>query len=88
MADCEDCLAISALGRAEEAHAEDAADEGGGQEKHRQDLDDSQCAAVLMRGVRNLCGFGRHCDVHLGGIIVSKTLPSQTGAHKLLHLVD
>lgn len=53
MANGEGCLAIFVLGRAEEAHAKDTADEGGRQEKHGQDLDVSKRSAVLM---------GRTCD--------------------------
>ena len=41
MADRKDSLAIGPLGSTEKAHAKDTADEGGGQEKNRQDLDDS-----------------------------------------------
>ena len=62
-------LAVNALGRAEKAHAKDAADEGRRQEKHRQDLDDSQSSAVLMGGASDLGGFGGHFDVHLEGDI-------------------
>ena len=53
MANGEDCLTSLVLGRAEEAHTKDAADEGGRQEKHRQNLDVSKRSAVLM---------GRTCD--------------------------
>lgn len=35
-------LAICPLGRVKKSHTEDTTDEGGGQKKHRQDLDDSQ----------------------------------------------
>lgn len=78
MANREFCPAISPLGCAEKAHAEDTADEGGGQEKHGQDLDHAQCSAVLMGSACYLCGFGGHLDVHLkyGGF--SKTLQSES----------
>ena len=81
MADREFCLAIRPLGCAEEAHTEDAADEGGGQEKHRQDLNDAQRPAVLMGRACYLCGFGSHLDVHLkGGGGVSRTLLPSVGS--------
>lgn len=69
MANHEGCLAIGPLRRAEEAHAEDAADEGGGQEKHGQDLDDAQCSAVLMGSMCDLRGFGSHSEIHLTGCL-------------------
>ena len=53
------------MGGAEEAHAEDAADERGGQEKHRENLNDSWSAAVLIEDVSDLGEFDNHFDVHL-----------------------
>lgn len=86
MAHREFCLAISALGCAEKAHAEDTADEGGGQEKHGQNLDDAQCSAVLMGSTCDLGGFGGHFDVHLeGGVQLDVSEPnecSQTSASR------
>lgn len=79
-------MTISPLGSVEKAHAKDTADEGGGQEKHRQDLDHSQCPAVLMGSASDLCGFGRHSDIHLEGS-VSKSCQSGLELHELLHLV-
>lgn len=56
---------MSVLTRAKEAHAENTADEGGGQKKHRQNLDVSQCSAVLMGSTCDLCGFTSHSKIHL-----------------------
>lgn len=65
MADSKDCLPMCVLTRAKEAHAKDTADEGGGQKKHRQDLDVSQCSAVLMGSTCDLCGFASHFKIDL-----------------------
>lgn len=81
-------LAVNALGGAEEAHAEDAADEGGWEEKHREDLDDSQSSAVLMGGASDLGGFGGHFDVHLEGGVSGVCWIGKGSVHKPLRRVD
>lgn len=65
MADRKDCFPMRVLTRAKEAHAKDTADEGGGQKKHRQNLDVSQCSAVLMGSTCDLCGFASHFKIYL-----------------------
>ena len=57
--------AIRPLRRAKEAHAKNTADQRRRQEQHRQDLDDPQRSAILMRRSRNLRGLGRHLQIHL-----------------------